>query len=446
MLFNCREMKVAIILLLAIFAGTQAKTNPTSLDHDFNLHDYLYHDWKCNMTLTRTGNYPRHPPIGELADVASSNWTSVSLEEKDLLAHNWTKSVAGLDIKPDLPNSDNKIIIHLAGSLAHPTESPYEKMNQFSMADAIKTSSSDHGKDVLAKSPFNCYIRRDLDYMNDVVSEHIDDCLPDKPLSDCPRKQDTWQNFQCTVGASSPACCYSSLFKEAKNSTILQQLKAVYGAKSVTSDLEKCSEPQAEKDVEAECPPPEGLSKEEREKYYMFNRNSSCNEFLAPTQRSCSVSRKGETYTMPCFGRCMTGMMINIEITPTSKDSSDVSETVVTVLQRYAEFNQKFYDKAIENARDQNEFGYNANIRKVSSKSQIQILKKKVNPIPMVAGVWNGIWLQWTFRPPACLKSKNNIMAPVLRAGLEGSDEPVFELDFACTNFEGDNNFMFIIK
>ena len=66
---------------------------------------------------------------------------------------------------------------------------------------------------------------------------------------------------------------------------------------------------------------------------------------------------------------------------------------------------------------------------------------KRVSPLPVHAGQWNHVWVQWDSRPPVCATSNSgNLTAPVLLVGMEGNAEPVFEIDFACTKFDGDDN------
>ena len=95
------------------------------------------------------------------------------------------------------------------------------------MNEALRLSTHDHGKDVLDKSPFNCYIRRDLDFMTDVVGMHADDCSPNTLLSDCLRRKETWQNFQCTAGTRFPACCYYSASQRTPQSWTISKLSTV---------------------------------------------------------------------------------------------------------------------------------------------------------------------------------------------------------------------------
>ncbi len=278
---------------------------------------------------------------------------------------------------------------------------------------------------------------RDLDYKKDELEKQMIDCPEDKSGTklECLKIKGIAQNFQCVAGIRSPVCCYvahltsnSALVSEHKN--ILQ---SVYGP-GVQLDLKKCSFYQREKDIEMECPLGDNLSKEGKERYYIFNKNLSCNPLFMNTVRGCSTHRN----TNPCYGRCLTGMMINIEITSVSRNNTaEHGETFITIVQTAVEFNQKA--SASLNKED-NSFGFLQNEKRKHITDQVQILRKRVNPLPLYAGEWNGIWLQWTYRNPVCIQSrqKESILTPVLVAGLEGSPTPVFEVDFACINFKGD--------
>jgi len=49
---------------------------------------------------------------------------------------------------------------------------------------------------------------------------------------------------------------------------------------------------------------------------------------------------------------------------------------------------------------------------------------------------------QWTLRNPICINpdSRTAFLTPVLEVGIKGIEKPFVELDFACDNFEDDEN------
>jgi hypothetical protein len=358
------------------------------------------------------------------------------------LAHDLPASaLAAFYLRPNKPGPENKIIIHLAESLNNPLQSTLK-------ASKSLTSPFEHGVKVLSQSPFNCFIRRDIDYLRDVISGYLYDCPTNTSPMECLEKQRAIKDFQCAAGSVSPICCYAKLLKNTTaedpvtGQPFVEILSSIYG-KNVSAELKKCSEPKNITDYEEECPAAEGLSQADKDKFYIFNRNLTCNPFLRASKDSCILKSQNELYTMPCLGRCLTGMLINLEITPTSSLSRESElETTVSIIQKYEDFNQRFYNvkKDSLGLTDPNEFGYSANLR--SPGSNIQILKKRVASLPVFTGQWNGIWFLWKLRPPSCIKhsAENDILAPVLAVGMEGHKEPVFEIEFACTNFDGDEN------
>ena len=441
------KMKMSVffnlLVLILLFSGVLSE-NPIS--------NFRY-DWKCATTLVRTGNFPETPDLAEFVKGDGANWTSATTQEEDLLAHKWENidSFSELYIKPHQPGPENKIIIHLAGSLDNPFQSPYPKISTDIIANATKLSSFDQAKDVLMKGPFNCHIRRDIDSMNDLLKEYIEDCSNTGSLLNCLEAREVWKSFQCAAGASSPVCCYVDSLKEKDKVDKLEILKSLYG-QGISKDLKKCQKQQkpATNDYKKICPVPPRLSKKDQDKFYIFNKNTSCNPFLRPTATSCSINRNGAAHVMPCLGRCLTGMFMNLEVIPTDPANPEILladvDMVITV--RYAEFNQRYYDADrdklwtnISVTKTQNEFGYNANLRKVKPNDQVMIMRKRVGQIKLEAGTWNGIWLKWVLRNPKCLKSANrSIKAPVLMVGLEGDLKAAFEVDFGCTNFDQDKN------
>ena len=50
--------------------------------------------------------------------------------------------------------------------------------------------------------------------------------------------------------------------------------------------------------------------------------------------------------------------------------------------------------------------------------------------------------MQWSTRHPTCLNPtiESQTFAPVLEIGIKGIDYPFVNFEFACTNFEGDEN------
>ncbi len=427
-------------LVLALFLFTAVNFLPIHGGDQTDLRNNFQYDWKCNETIIRKGNFPTIPVYQDDANVDGKKWTSVSKDQLNLLAHGWEdpSKMAGLYIKPSKPGPDNRIFIHLAASIDRPMYSPYPNISVFSVDHALGNTSHDHGKQVLKKGPFNCYIRRDIDFMTDVLSEKISEC--GNNLTDCLNQQRTWKDFQCVAGTKSPVCCYALFLRN--NTEPLKKLEAIYG-KDLTQQLKKCQEIKKHQDYKEKCPAKNDLTDLEKEKFYIFNKNISCNPFLSSTKETCLMVRNGRGQAIPCFGRCLIGMMINIEVTPTLSESETQPGTNVTIIQRYAEFNQKYYNAGKDKAWtvNPNEFGYDANPRQEIANHKIQVLRKKVNPLPLKSGEWNGIWIQWITRNPTCIHSnKADIKTPVLLVGLEGSETPSFEVDFACTNFEGDEN------
>lgn len=435
-----RSMKIFLFVLLCSAVVSAQKGKEAFLEESKERRDNIRYDWKCTLELTKTGNYPESStPFDELTSVNASEWTTVSAAKQYELAHRWNvkSKVAGFIINPNKPGRDNRVVIHLAGSL----ENPFDNSGAGTLSAALNMSALPSARDVLSQGPFNCHISREIDLKSDLLHRQIGKCPVNSNLRECLTRQGLSQSFQCVAGSVSPVCCYAAFFSSASNRAKgLKVLETVYGP-NVTSILQECSQVTQEKNIESECPPPPGTSGQKLDKFYIFNRNASCNPFLFNTQKGCSYQSGNVTLTQPCFGQCLTGLMVNIEISPGSETSEP--ETIVTILQRSVEFNQKSV-KSTSSERDgakDNSFGYDDIQQKMKDQYKVQILMKRVSPLPVHAGQWNHVWVQWDSRPPVCATSNSgNLTAPVLLVGMEGNAEPVFEIDFACTKFDGDDN------
>ena len=149
--------------------------------------------------------------------------------------------------------------------------------------------------------------------MPDLLEEYSEDCNKTGSLLECMEEREAWKSFQCAAGASSPVCCYANSNKDKATADKLNLLKSLYG-QNIAKDQQFCQKPQTNNNFKKDCPTQRDWSRQDVEKFYIFNKNMSCNTFLKPSSKGCTIMKNGENHVMPCLGRCWIGMCMNLEV------------------------------------------------------------------------------------------------------------------------------------
>ena len=266
----------------------------------------------CTFTYSEKvqGNYPLLTPV-DVMDISNvSKWSTMIPSNLGSLAGKWIQNEkrADFSIKPAATGAENRLVIHLAADL----RSPFG----FYQPQPWNESIDPHLRAVLEKDPFNCYINRNLQTQVTTMKKYLEDCPPDLMPFECLKRVGLYDNFQCQMGTSKPICCYPSYFSETSDE--IEYLKSdleymdIVHHNTVEKDLRKCRGFQNEAglpEVQDKCP--NNIKDQvEKELFYIFNKNSTCNPFVASTQNGCIVKKKLGPFHTPCFGTCITGLVV----------------------------------------------------------------------------------------------------------------------------------------
>jgi len=344
---------------------------------------------RCVMTIPHKGNYPLWTPLDEPNITDHLKWTTVTTGNLGGLANEWKTPnrdgsyEAEFTIKPPGPGFENRTVIHIASDLTN----PFNVYTSQTINNFIA-----HSREVTENPPFNCFINRNINTQSDLLKEYLEDCPPDDKPFECIQRVGLFENFQCAAGTTSPICCYTKYFlgeDQEPTAEDLLYMEAVHH--NTIQDIKKCLPTRKEmniKDVEKQCP---NNIKDEYKKalYYMFNKNASCNPFFAGSVDGCTVEKRTGQYYLPCFGTCLTALMVNVEI-PATSSYEEKADTVVSIVQREVEFSQKYSSKFRKTSEL---FGYR-NSDTEESKGYFRVIRKRAGNLPFIAGQWNSIWMK----------------------------------------------------
>lgn len=261
------------------------------------------------------GIYPVRSIVDEPDPSDVTKWSTASIVNLDGLAHEWdprnqdTYRKGELTIKPAAPGFENRVVLHFVSDLTNPFGVYYPK--------DLDVYLDPQAREVMEKGPFNCHISRSIKVQRKLMNKYLDDCPPKLTPYECIKRAGLYENIQCVAGTINPICCYTKFFSNPDSDPILlsRSLRYFESAHNNTiRDLRKCRAFQKEpslSEIEKQCP--NNIKDEmERQLFYIFNKNVTCNPFFASTRNGCTVKKTLSRYSTPCFGVCLTAMMVRV--------------------------------------------------------------------------------------------------------------------------------------